>query len=403
MFNHKKQKSNKLLDKKRMLLDVQFFIRKSKSEGYCSIYCHISVNRKRTKSPFSTGIKIPVECWDKKRKEIIGEKFEIESSELTRIKQSIYQLFTLLENSSKSFTADYLKDIFINGTSINREIDFKVKDAIDLHFESYKLNKTKTVGTKVRVKQYANRAKECLGEVKLTKFEEYHIDNFYHFLTNKYNNSHNVAVRAVEFLQKAIEVAHKKGFISAVPCYGYKIKRIRTKKKAYLTKEELYMLEKTKFLNKNLERVRDIFVFCCYTGLDYGDSNAFRANWVQKDSEGEHLDYKRAKTSFNGVVPFFPEAKAIAEKYGYDLPVGANQYHNRMIKEACYLAGINPEKAKKISTHSARVTAGMVWRNKGISLDTIKRMLGHASVTTTEKYYSEPDIETILREARNVG
>ena len=97
MLNKNKSKIQKnLLDEKNSF-DAQFFARKSKKKGYVTIYCHISINKKRTDSPFTTGIKIPEKNWNKESKIIKGKEFEEEENERAKIKSYLYQKFLELE------------------------------------------------------------------------------------------------------------------------------------------------------------------------------------------------------------------------------------------------------------------------------------------------------------------
>ena len=134
--------------------------------------------------------------------------------------------------------------------------------------------------------------------------------------------------------------------------------------------------------------------------MDYSSYLLFSRDLIKVKNDIEYIDYTRVKTGFTGLIPLFPTVKKIAEKYDYQLPFFANQNFNKLVKEVCFLAGITEEKCNRISTHSGRVTAGMIWLNAGIRIEVVSKMLGHASIQTTQRSYAEIELDTILKETK---
>lgn len=389
------------IDEKKQSFEVQYFIRKSKKNGYATIYCHISVNQKRTKSPFSTHLRIPQKNWNAESKIINGDGYDIENNELNRIKLALYEIFLRMVNDNTNFDAEYLKKLYLsNQSTIKIKAGISIKEICKIHYISYVNNKAYAEGTIKRVKIYNKRIAEFFGNKEAEKLEVSQLDNFRVFLKSNYNNSHNVTLRNVEFLKAALDAAYKKGLISFVPCYDYKKKRKRTGRKSYLTKQEINLLINANFKNSNLIRIRDVFIFCCYTGFDFSSYLSFSKDNIKNKNGNKYIEYSRFKSDIVGLLPFLPMAEKILIKYRYRLPVFVNQNLNKYIKEVCYLAGIEENKSNLISTHSARVTAGMIWLNEGIRIEVVSRMLGHASIETTQRYYAEIELDTILRETR---
>lgn len=160
-----------------------------------------------------------------------------------------------------------------------------------------------------------------------------------------------------------------------------------------LTEAELRAIIETEPESKSLEQVRDIFVFCCFTGLAYVDVKKLSNNHIVHGIEGNRwIKIKRAKTHSLSTVPLLPIAEKILHKYkGYSknvlkeeiLPVISNQKTNAYLKEIAISCGID----KKLTFHLARHTfATTVTLSNGISIESVSKMLGHQSLKTTQIY-----------------
>ena len=152
------------------------------------------------------------------------------------------------------------------------------------------------------------------------------------------------------------------------------------------------MQSKKSFLPR-LDLVRDIFVFCCYTGLAYADVKQLQQEDIIIGVDGyQWIKMARKKTKAISSIPLLPTAEAIIEKYSEHpcvldgkgvLPVLTNQKSNAYLKEIADVCGIN----KNLTTHLARHTfATTVTLSKGISISTVSKMLGHRSLKTTQIY-----------------
>ncbi len=163
----------------------------------------------------------------------------------------------------------------------------------------------------------------------------------------------------------------------------------------YLTDVELEMLREKEFKINRLQRVKDIFVFCCYTGLAYADVERLSADHLQHSIEGSKkiiLKIKRKKTAVPCRIPLLPFAIDILKKYEDDpycihrgvlLPTLTNQKMNAYLKEIADLCGIK----KELTTHLARHTfATTVTLAQGIPIWIVQKMLGHANIQSTQVY-----------------
>lgn len=160
-----------------------------------------------------------------------------------------------------------------------------------------------------------------------------------------------------------------------------------------LTSEELSLLEKKVFKIERLKNVRDMFLFCCYTGLAFIDLAGLTPdNIVTGIDGGLWLYTSRAKTDTSVRVPILPQAKRIMDQYkdnpkaqssGTVFPVLSNQRMNGYLKEIADICDIS----KKLTFHIARHTfATTVTLSNGVPIESVSRMLGHTSIRTTQLY-----------------
>ena len=146
--------------------------------------------------------------------------------------------------------------------------------------------------------------------------------------------------------------------------------------------------------------IRDVFVFCCYTGLSYADVAKLNRDHINGDGKDELrvIIIPRTKTKSNCRIPLLPVAEAILKKYipftkadklKRLLPVNSNQKFNEYLKELATLCDIN----KTLTVHIARHTmACTVTLENGISLEVVKTILGHKNIRTTQLYSKMTDI-----------
>lgn len=148
----------------------------------------------------------------------------------------------------------------------------------------------------------------------------------------------------------------------------------------------------TEFHTARLEHVRDIFVFCCFTGLAYADVKKLSQDDINKGIDGElWINTARTKTKSKANIPILPTAQMILDKYEDSpylmndtvLPVLTNQKMNAYLKEIADLSGIK----KNLTTHLARHTfATTVTLTNGVSIESVSKMLGHKNLRTTQHY-----------------
>jgi len=174
---------------------------------------------------------------------------------------------------------------------------------------------------------------EFTGEV-IHKYEMY--------LRIEKNLSENTLVRYMKAIKKICNLAISNGWMKVDPFAGKKFKQPRTYP-VFLTMDEIDTIANKEFTIERLDLVRDVFLFCCYTGLAFIDvANLTRENIV-RDNKGSYWIYKtRCKTNVKFNVPLLELPLSIIEKYkdhpmckskGIILPVMCNRKMNSYLKE----------------------------------------------------------------------
>lgn len=184
------------------------------------------------------------------------------------------------------------------------------------------------------------------------------------------------------YFKSYINMAAKAGLTNYSPYSDFQFKRGQHKDPVFLTEDELHKIEKWEPATERLERVRDVFVFQCYTGLAYVDLAKFSKDDISNHNGHEIIRSNRQKTDQAFVSILLPKAKGILIKYNYDLPVISNAKYNDYLKLVGDGAGIT----KVITTHVARHTYATYLINNGISIMTVSKALGHSNTKMSERY-----------------
>ena len=192
----------------------------------------------------------------------------------------------------------------------------------------------------------------------------------------------------MQFFKRIVIIARNNGWILTDPFANYKI-RIAKVDRGYLTEQEIETIMQKEFGAKRLEQVRDIFVFSCFSGLAYIDVKNLREEHIRTSFDGNlWIMTKRHKTNVQANIPLLDVAKSILEKYlgklpkGQLLPVLSNQKMNSYLKEIGDACGID----KRLTFHLSRHSFATLTLSKGVSIESVSKMLGHTNIKTTQIY-----------------
>lgn len=191
---------------------------------------------------------------------------------------------------------------------------------------------------------------------------------------------YNYHKRLKPYINEAVSL----GIIEESPYLRFNAERGKHKPKEALNEEELAAVRSLELLDESLSKARDLFVFCCYTGLAHADMEAFDFSHDVVTVHGyNYIDKHRVKTGTKFYTPILPPAMAVLEKYHYQLPHFSQQAYNRLLKCIGSLIGTK----KNLSSHIARYTfATTVLLAHEVPIESVSKMMGHTRIQITQVY-----------------
>jgi integrase len=151
----------------------------------------------------------------------------------------------------------------------------------------------------------------------------------------------------------------------------------------FLTVDELKRNEGLKLPSGGmLSLARDLFVFQAYTGMAFSDMQAFSLRDCRRDGKRWLLAKERVKTGVTYYVQILPQALAVAQKYGGEMPQVVGQVYNRALKDLAAMAGID----KRVTSHVARHTFATWMLHEEVPIERVAKMLGHSNIRQTQRY-----------------
>ena len=361
------------------------------------IYFRITVEGIRAE--ISTGEFVSLNKWDRHKSRVKGggEKARIINARLDTFLANAKRAFQYLEDRNKPVSALSIKNR-MQGKDAN---NFGIVQC----FENFVKEINLKVGTEYAIGTLRNY-NATLGHLKDFILNGFQVKDYplkdlnYKFITDfelmcKTNwgcKRNSTSVKHIQRIRKVVGIALANEWLEKDPFLLYKGKQDSTNIK-FLTQEELIAIEEKEFSIDRLEKVRDIFIFSCYTGYSYSDVKKFTTQDLVMGIDGLKWIYTaRTKNDNKSNVPLLPKALAIIEKYKTNpevinkntlLPVLSNEKTNSYLKEIADVCGIR----KNLTFHMARHTfATTVTLTNGVPIETVSKMLGHKSLKTTQIY-----------------
>lgn len=233
------------------------------------------------------------------------------------------------------------------------------------------------------------------------------IEDFEFFLKTVRRCCHNTTSKYLMNFKKIVRIALAKGWMKKDPFAHIRF-HLDPVEREFLEKQELKAMLNKEITITRLAQVRDIFCFCCLTGLAFTDVQQLKPEHLVADIHGKIWIRKaRQKTKNMCNIPLLDEAQKIIDRYrdhpycqthGVLLPVCSNQKMNSYLKELADICGIR----KNLSTHCARHTFATLTLASGATIDNVAKMLGHANVNMTRRYAKVLD-SSIMRDMEVVA
>ena len=373
---------------------------------------------------FTTGYRIDAAKWD-------ADKQRAKNGCTNKLKQSasdintdLLRYYTIMQEVFKEYevkdimpTPQEIKDSFNNKVNPTEEVQEEQKGFWEIFNEFVSECGKQNNWTDSTYEKFAavkNHIKEFKAEPTFVYFDEEGLNNYVDFLRKTKDMRNSTIGKQLGFLKWFIRWAFKKGYHQNIAFETFKPKLKNTPKKViFLTWDELNKLKACNIpQNKQyLERVRDVFLFCCFTGLRYSDVYNLRTSDVKAD----HIEITTVKTADSLVIELNNHSKAILEKYkdvhfegNKVLPVISNQKMNDYLKELGELAEINEPiretyykgnqridevtpKYALLGTHAGRRTFICNALALGIPAQVVMKWTGHSDYKAMKPYIDIAD------------
>lgn len=410
-------------------MNYTFKLKEPKSEKDTLIYFRSYFGNENKNFIYSTGEKInPVE-WNfenRQPNDLNGrtKRAEIHRSikkQLDRYSGFFSEIVNRYKNINEELTLNILRDKFdeefkkimskndffkIYEEFINeKENDYSGNSISNSTLQRYRYNKT-------LLEEFETKT---LNKLSFSKFNDTTYNKFLKFCIEDKDHSANTVHRNIGLLKTFLLWALNKKYTYNNDFIAFK------KPPKFRTDEVALNYEQVEFIynynfenNKRLEKVRDLFIFGCTTGMRFGNYNSIS----KSDIQGGFIRVIDLKSkSKNLAIPLNNISKSILEKYDYNLPNITNQKMNKYIKEVFQELEFTEEIKKtmkygdelvekktefwsRISSHTSRRSFITIMKNKRVPDKVIMSYTGHTSLEVFNAYYrpSEDDKVNYMNE-----
>jgi len=379
----------------RVTFKVLFYIKRTKvlKDGTAPVFVRITIKGQRAE--FRLQESIIVDHWDTEKGRARGYTKNAKqlNSYLDLVKMELRHHKLVLEEKGKQVTPLALKNAYLgiddSGKTILevfKEHNERCKSLINIDFAPGTYDRYNTCHKHVE-RFIKNKYKK--NDMELHEVTARFVKDFEFYLKTERKCAHNTATKYLKNFKKIIRIALANGWLKNDPFSNIKF-RLEEVDMDFLTEEELKELRNKKLKFERLQQVKDIYVFCCFTGLAFVDVKSLVYHDIEDKKGKLWIKKKRQKTKNWCHIPLLPPAVELIDKYrdhpkcqktGYVFPVPSNQKMNAYLKEIADLCGID----KNLSTHTARHTfATTVTLSNQISIEVVSKMLGHSSINMTK-------------------
>ena len=386
---------------------IIFWIRKSKTnvEGKCPLHCRITINGERAE--ISLKKFVSSDKWNSKEEEVSGKGTDVKeiNDYITKVRHDLNRTHTKMLNDGKIISAKNIRNEYLGVSEkqtglieIAQSCLSYVKNEIG---KSYAKGTVKNYFTTVKHLEEFVKAKYKSSDIDIRQVKPNFILDFKQYVTRKKEEGQmchqNGYIKHFQRIKRIINYAIMNEWIDKNPFQKIKEKPIE-KEKVYLTKDEILKIESQNLPKDGLGVTRDMFLFCCYTGLSFCDLIDLSRSNISLGIDGrKRIHIKRNKTNIDSIIPVLQQAEQILTQYinlpceynsGRIFPSITNQCYNRNLTSILGKCKIN----KSISSHKARHTfATTICAENGVPIDTTAKMMGHTNLKTTKIYYQTTD------------
>jgi site-specific recombinase XerD len=375
-------------------LKVSFYLKKSIVHGgLCPVMGRIRIGRDMVR--FSCKLHADLKLWDAYSGRLAGKSNHAQkiNSAIDKINVAINAKFREIISAKGQITAVELKNA-IQGITSSQETLLSV-------FREHNDEYQKRTGINCALSTWRNydnaRAhlerfiyqKYHVSDIHFKQLDYSFIENYEYYLRIDLKMKPGTILHKTSHLRKMVRIAIGRGIINRDPFSGYSPERPKTTPK-YVPADELEKIIHTCLISPAQEVTRDLFIFCCFTGLAYVDLyNLTNEHIVKMDDDAQWLNINRQKTGSGSKIPLLEVPLQIIEKYSGTtsgdkiFPMKSAPLMNLQLKKVAQHCGIG----RLLTFHMARHTfATEICLSQGVPIETVSRMMGHNKLSTTQIY-----------------
>lgn len=377
-------------------LSVLFWLKHNKktTEG-TPIYCRITVHGQRAE--ISMQRYVNPENWsngllkgaNKEQKEI--------NQYLSTVRSLIHRHFEKLVETGNLISAEILKNKVLGveekKMTFTDAFDWMIKEFSDkVKLDKRSPNTLKRLNiAKAKFCRFLFETKK-VSDIQLERIEPSLAYDYEHFLAVTDKLDSNTLMKYLKITKQVLEFAVRKGKLPSNP---FKVFRCTYNEPEIdiLEMHEINTMWNKTIPDKDMEEIRDVYIFSCFTGYAFSDVMSLTPDHIFRSINNEKfISKERNKTDTNETVMLLDIPLQIIEKYSNHkcritknrlLPQQHNARFNKYLKVIAALCEIN----KHLTSHTARHTfATTVTLENNVPIEDVSKMLGHKSIRTTQRY-----------------
>lgn len=377
----------------RSTFKITFYVNKSKKKnGMVPVLGRITING--TIAQFSCKQSIDLKLWDAKANRAVGKSNPTLKLNrvLDNIRAQLTKHYQIISDRKSYVNAEMVRNAW---QGIVMECD-TLLGAFDKHNDEFRKRTDKdrskaTLDKYLAVRKHLGnfiKSQYRRSDIHLKEITEEFIKDFSLYLNITLELSSSTTHLYCIPLKMIVTKAHNSGLIASNPFAYYHVPQ-EVSERGYLSEDELNALMKCKLTNPRLEIVRDIFIFASLTGMSYIDIKNLTADKITTSIDGSKwVTSKREKTNTPYSVKLLDIPLKLIEKYkptrknDFLFPVPANGSCNIRLREIAKKCGIK----RYLTFHQSRHSFATLALTKGVSLESVSKILGHSKITTTQIY-----------------
>jgi len=308
-----------------------------------------------------------------------------------------------------------IKDDFDAEFKKTKAISSKFFDVYDIFITEKKNDYTEGANSDTTIKRYEYNKKLLVDfqdnrnkKIHFNQINKSFYNSFIEYCITVKSHSANTLRRNVGLFKTFLYWSLENGHTYKTDFQKFKAPKAQETDEVALTFDQVKeVFEYDLSQNPKLERVRDLFIFGCATGMRISNYSKVE----KKDIHNGLIKVRDKKNTDKALeIPLNDFSQLILKKYNYQLPKISNQKFNDYIKDVFKLIGydenikktikigkdlieqINPL-YERISSHTARRSFITIMKNKKIPDKVIMSYTGHRSLEVFNKYYKPNDKE----------